>query len=98
VVQLGVDPNTTPKHLNQVGVGTVAAGVAKGKADHILIAGHDGGTPGTKNPEPGFRNPDPERETPGTGASRWTGIKHAGLPFELGIAETHQVWRLSLRV
>ena len=53
---------------SEVGVGTVAAGVAKAKADHILIAGHDGGT----------------------GASRWTGIKHAGLPFELGIAETHQ--------
>jgi len=56
------------KLVSEVGVGTVAAGVAKGKADHILIAGHDGGT----------------------GASRWTGIKHAGLPFELGIAETHQ--------
>ena len=56
------------KLVSEVGVGVVATGVAKGKADHILIAGHDGGT----------------------GASRWTGIKHAGLPFELGIAETHQ--------
>ena len=56
------------KLVSEVGVGTVASGVAKAKADHILIAGHDGGT----------------------GASRWTGIKHAGLPFELGIAETHQ--------
>jgi glutamate synthase (NADPH/NADH) len=56
------------KLVSEVGVGVVAAGVAKAKADHILIAGHDGGT----------------------GASRWTGIKHAGLPFELGIAETHQ--------
>jgi len=56
------------KLVSEVGVGVVAAGVAKAKADHILISGHDGGT----------------------GASRWTGIKHAGLPFELGIAETHQ--------
>jgi len=56
------------KLVSEVGVGVVASGVAKAKADHILIAGHDGGT----------------------GASRWTGIKHAGLPFELGIAETHQ--------
>lgn len=46
----------------------MAAGVAKAKADHILISGHDGGT----------------------GASRWTGIKWAGLPWELGLAETHQ--------
>ncbi|KAI9143021.1 hypothetical protein BKA69DRAFT_1027021 [Paraphysoderma sedebokerense] len=56
------------KLVSEVGVGVVASGVAKGKADHILIAGHDGGT----------------------GASRWTGIKHAGLPWELGLAETHQ--------
>ncbi len=51
-----------------VGVGTIAAGVAKGHADHILISGHDGGT----------------------GASALTGIKNAGLPWELGLAETHQ--------
>ncbi len=51
-----------------MGVGTIAAGVAKGYADHILISG-DGG---------------------GTGASPLTSIKHAGLPWELGIAETHQ--------
>jgi glutamate synthase domain-containing protein 3 len=51
-----------------VGVGTVAAGVAKGKADVILISGHDGGT----------------------GASPQTSIKHAGMPWELGLAETHQ--------
>jgi glutamate synthase (NADPH/NADH) large chain len=50
------------------GVGTIAAGVAKAKADHIVIAGHDGGT----------------------GASPLTSIKHAGLPWELGLAETHQ--------
>ncbi len=56
------------KLVSAVGVGTVAAGVAKAKADHILIAGHDGGT----------------------GASPLTSIKHAGLPWELGIAETHQ--------
>ena len=56
------------KLVSEVGVGTVAAGVAKAHADHILIAGHDGGT----------------------GASPLTSIKHAGLPFELGIAETHQ--------
>lgn len=54
--------------MSEVGVGIVAAGVAKAKADHILISGHDGGT----------------------GASRWTGIKYAGLPWELGLAETHQ--------
>ncbi|KMU86587.1 glutamate synthase [Coccidioides immitis H538.4] len=54
--------------MAQVGVGIVASGVAKAKADHILISGHDGGT----------------------GASRWTGIKYAGLPWELGLAETHQ--------
>ena len=46
----------------------VASGVAKGKSEHILISGHDGGT----------------------GASSWTGIKGAGLPWELGVAETHQ--------
>ena len=56
------------KLVSQVGVGIVASGVAKAKADHILISGHDGGT----------------------GASRWTGIKYAGLPWELGLAETHQ--------
>ncbi len=56
------------KLVAEVGVGTVAAGVAKAKADHILISGHDGGT----------------------GASPLTSIKHAGLPWELGLAETHQ--------
>ncbi|ELT96170.1 hypothetical protein CAPTEDRAFT_177943 [Capitella teleta] len=56
------------KLVSEVGVGIVASGVAKGKAEHITISGHDGGT----------------------GASSWTGIKHAGLPWELGIAETHQ--------
>ncbi|KAI8452421.1 hypothetical protein BY996DRAFT_8516038 [Phakopsora pachyrhizi] len=56
------------KLVSEVGVGIVASGVAKAKADYILISGHDGGT----------------------GASRWTGIKYAGLPWELGLAETHQ--------
>ena len=56
------------KLVSKVGVGVIASGVAKGKAEHITISGHDGGT----------------------GAASWTGIKHAGLPWELGIAETHQ--------
>ncbi|HUX13975.1 MAG TPA: glutamate synthase large subunit, partial [Spirochaetia bacterium] len=56
------------KLVSEVGVGTVAAGVAKAHADHILISGHDGGT----------------------GASPLTGIKNAGLPWELGLAEAHQ--------
>jgi glutamate synthase (NADPH/NADH) large chain len=56
------------KLVSAVGVGTVAAGVAKAHADHILISGHEGGT----------------------GASPLTSIKHAGLPWELGVAETHQ--------
>ncbi len=56
------------KLVSEVGVGTVAAGVAKAHADVVLISGHDGGT----------------------GASPQTAIKHAGLPWELGLAETHQ--------
>ena len=56
------------KLVSEVGVGTVASGVAKGHADNILISGFEGGT----------------------GASPLTSIKHAGLPWELGIAETHQ--------
>jgi glutamate synthase (ferredoxin) len=57
------------KLVSEVGVGTIAAGVAKAHADVILISGHDGGT----------------------GASPLGSIKHAGLPWELGIAETNQV-------
>ena len=57
------------KLVAEIGVGTVAAGVAKGKTDVVLISGHDGGT----------------------GASPQTSIKHAGIPWELGLAETHQV-------
>ncbi|MEY4186821.1 MAG: Ferredoxin-dependent glutamate synthase 1 [Planctomycetota bacterium] len=56
------------KLVSEVGVGTIAAGVAKGHADNILISGFEGGT----------------------GASPLTSIKHAGLPWELGLAETHQ--------
>jgi glutamate synthase (NADPH) large chain len=56
------------KLVSEVGVGTVAAGVAKAKADHVVIAGHDGGT----------------------GASPLSSVKHAGTPWELGLAETQQ--------
>ena len=56
------------KLVSEVGVGTVAAGVSKAKADHVVIAGHDGGT----------------------GASPQSSIKHAGSPWELGLAETQQ--------
>ncbi|MEM7696569.1 MAG: glutamate synthase large subunit [Pseudomonadota bacterium] len=56
------------KLVSEVGVGTVAAGVAKARADHITVAGFDGGT----------------------GASPLTSIKHAGSPWEMGLAETHQ--------
>ena len=56
------------KLVSEIGVGTIASGVVKAKTDHLVIAGHDGGT----------------------GASPLTSIKHAGLPWELGIAETHQ--------
>jgi glutamate synthase domain-containing protein 2/glutamate synthase domain-containing protein 3 len=57
------------KLVSEVGVGTIAAGVAKGNADEVLISGHDGGT----------------------GASPLSSIKHAGCPWELGLAETQQV-------
>ncbi len=57
------------KLVAEVGVGTIAAGVAKAHADVVLISGHDGGT----------------------GASPLTSIKHAGIPWELGLAEAHQV-------
>ena len=56
------------KLVSEVGVGVVAAGVAKALSDHITISGHDGGT----------------------GAAAWTGLKGAGLPWELGLAETQQ--------
>jgi len=56
------------KLVSEVGVGTVAAGVAKARADHVTISGMEGGT----------------------GASPLTSIKHAGSPWEIGLAETHQ--------
>jgi glutamate synthase (ferredoxin) len=63
------DARVSVKLVAEVGVGTIAAGVAKAHADVVLISGHDGGT----------------------GASPQTSIKHAGAPWELGLAETHQV-------
>lgn len=63
------DARISVKLVAEIGVGTVAAGVSKGKSDVVLISGHDGGT----------------------GASPQTSIKHAGAPWELGLAETHQV-------
>ena len=62
------DARVTVKLVSEAGVGTIAVGVAKGRADVILISGFDGGT----------------------GAAPKTGIRHAGLPWELGVAETHQ--------
>nr|MBA3696778.1 glutamate synthase subunit alpha [Methylotenera sp.] len=56
------------KLVSETGIGTVAAGVAKAKSDHIVVAGHDGGT----------------------GASPISSVKHAGTPWELGLAETQQ--------
>jgi glutamate synthase (ferredoxin) len=67
------DARISVKLVSEVGVGTVAAGVAKGRADHILISGYDGGT----------------------GSSPRTSIRHAGLPWELGLAETHQTLLLN---
>jgi glutamate synthase domain-containing protein 3 len=64
-----VHGSVSVKLVAEAGVGTIAAGVSKGKADLVLISGHDGGT----------------------GASPLSSIKHAGLPWELGLAETHQV-------
>ncbi|MFC4558232.1 glutamate synthase large subunit [Virgibacillus kekensis] len=71
--------NTNPgarisvKLVSAVGVGTIAAGVAKGRADHLLISGYDGGT----------------------GAAPRTSLKHTGLPWEIGLAETHQTLLLN---
>ncbi|MCX7868922.1 MAG: glutamate synthase large subunit, partial [Terrimicrobiaceae bacterium] len=62
------DARVSVKLVAEVGVGTIAAGVAKAHADVVLISGHDGGT----------------------GASPLSSIKHAGIPWELGLAETHQ--------
>ena len=62
------DAAISVKLVSEVGVGTVAAGVSKAKADHVTISGFEGGT----------------------GASPLTSIKHAGSPWEIGLAETHQ--------
>jgi glutamate synthase (NADPH/NADH) large chain len=62
------DGQVSVKLVSEVGVGTVAAGVSKARADHVTIAGYEGGT----------------------GASPLTSIKHAGSPWEIGLAETHQ--------
>lgn len=61
------------KLVAAVGVGTIAAGVAKGRADHVVISGYDGGT----------------------GAAPRTSLKHTGLPWEIGLAETHQTLLLN---
>jgi glutamate synthase domain-containing protein 2/glutamate synthase domain-containing protein 3 len=62
------DARVSVKLVSEVGVGTVAAGVCKANADHVVIAGHDGGT----------------------GASPQSSIQHAGVPWEIGLAETQQ--------
>jgi glutamate synthase (NADPH) large chain len=62
------DAAVSVKLVSEVGVGTVAAGVAKARADHVTISGYEGGT----------------------GASPLTSLKHAGSPWEIGLAETHQ--------
>jgi glutamate synthase (ferredoxin) len=67
------DARISVKLVSEVGVGTIAAGVAKARADLVLISGYDGGT----------------------GASPRTSLRHAGLPWELGLAETHQTLLLN---
>ncbi len=67
------DARISVKLVSEVGVGTIAAGVAKARADVVLISGYDGGT----------------------GASPRTSLRHAGLPWELGLAETHQTLLLN---
>ncbi|MEM6668499.1 MAG: glutamate synthase large subunit [Pseudomonadota bacterium] len=71
--QINPDAKVTVKLVAASGVGTIAAGVAKAKADIILISGHNGGT----------------------GASPQTSIKYAGLPWEMGLSEAHQVLSLN---
>lgn len=71
--QINPDARVTVKLVSASGIGAIASGVAKAKADCILIAGHNGGT----------------------GASPQSSIKHAGLPWEIGLAETHQVLSLN---
>jgi len=71
--QINPDAQVCVKLVAQSGIGTIAAGVAKAKADVILVSGHSGGT----------------------GASPQTSIKYAGLPWEMGLAEVHQVLTLN---
>ncbi len=71
--QINPEASVCVKLVSRAGVGTIAAGVAKAKADVILISGHDGGT----------------------GASPQSSIKYVGLPWEMGLAETHQVLTLN---
>ncbi len=71
--QANPDARVTVKLVASTGVGTIAAGVAKAKADIILISGHNGGT----------------------GAANQTSIKHAGLPWEMGLSEAHQILTLN---
>ncbi|GBQ28403.1 glutamate synthase large chain [Acetobacter estunensis NRIC 0472] len=71
--QINPDARVTVKLVARSGIGTIAAGVAKAKADAILISGHSGGT----------------------GASPLSSVKYAGLPWELGLAEAHQVLMLN---
>jgi glutamate synthase (NADPH) large chain len=71
--QINPDATVCVKLVARSGIGTIAAGVAKAKADAILISGHSGGT----------------------GASPVSSIKHAGLPWEMGLSETHQVLQLN---
>ena len=71
--QINPDARVCVKLVASSGVGTIAAGVAKAKADSILIAGHNGGT----------------------GASPLTSLKHAGMPWELGLSEVHQILSLN---
>jgi glutamate synthase (NADPH/NADH) large chain len=71
--QINPDATVCVKLVSRSGIGTIAAGVAKAKADAILISGHSGGT----------------------GASPVTSIKYAGLPWEMGLSETHQVLLLN---
>ena len=71
--QINPDAKVTVKLVASSGIGTIAAGVAKAKADVILISGHNGGT----------------------GASPATSIKYAGIPWEIGLAEVHQVLTLN---
>ena len=71
--QINPEARVTVKLVSRSGIGTIAAGVAKAKADTILISGHNGGT----------------------GASPQSSIKFAGLPWELGLSEAHQVLTLN---